>query len=182
MLQNGKASANFKKIVYERCMQQRYRDYYIRISDLVKANDTLGFWTAKNAQIVKEYVDRLICANSAEPIIFIPSLEDKPETYARNMEFPIGEPVAVVGEEYRDATEVAPSYKLNTSNLLTSRNVAIDEATAWNTDTWVIELEEVVSEDNMVVGKNPTDGVEMQRVDGGIEYVGNVQVTDLGEN
>jgi hypothetical protein len=183
----AKTNPDFRSLAYNECLKQKFGDYYVRLTDLIKANKGNSLMTTevierllKNQQTIKQKTNR-------EVIIFIPSMEVHPEkasfeTLNRNarMNF-LDEPVAVVQDEFNNYDQTCPGYVVDNGYSLVFYQT-IDEEFAWENDVWVIGEEEVVSEENMVANPADTGTIDYSyltsRVWGGAEYGGIVKVTD----
>lgn len=181
-LGSAKFSSNFKKIIYQKCFDQRYGDYYITVKDLLALNDTLSFWNAATKKIIADLTNDIRAIDGSEPIVYIPWLEEKTQDWITNNQFPTTTPDGVVSEEYDTTSHVCAAYTLNSSNVLTAKNMNADETYAWANDLWVFGSEEVVSPDNMVAGvAKRDDEIVSNRFEGQIENGGIIQVTDLNK-
>ncbi len=168
-------SIDFKKTVYGLCMEELQGDYFIKVSDLLELNQTEGFWNVNEVQDVLDLTNEIRCSDDREPIVFIPSVEEKESFFLQSDDFPSGCPVTVISDEYNSENQETPSYTLS-NDLLVDRFISMNEENAWNSDTWVIGQEENISEVNTTVPYNSTNN----RFDGQTEKGGILQVTDLG--
>ena len=121
--------------------------------------------------------------DALEPVVFIPFLEDKTQSWITNNQYPTTVPDGVIRDEYDTTTNLCAGYTLNSSNVLTAKSLNISETYAWANDLWVFGSEENLEADNMVAANAKNDQLEIvsNRFNGQAEYGGIIQVTNLNK-
>lgn len=182
---------SFRALVYSECAKQMYGDYYVRISELLdnpKAKELIPNDISKTIQLKLADLKRL---GKRNPILFYPSVETKEDNIKLSTKnqrssssevIPeLNQPVGVYGDE-ANPKDIYPGYVLDDNDHLNYFR-DIDENFAWENDIWVIGYEENCSPENMVVAPGDTGEIPVSaygRINGGAEYGGIIQVTDLG--
>jgi hypothetical protein len=145
-LTDSKLSYEFKGIVYRECLKTTYGDLYVRVSDMIALNSSLGFWSFPTMKYIQRLVNNIKAIDSSEPIVLIPYLEEKTMNFVDNYEYPIGIPKAVIDQEYDSVSATCAGYTINSSNTLISNGMSINEDYGFANDVWVFGLEEKVSD------------------------------------
>lgn len=177
----AKSNPDFIKYVYKECYKQKDGDYNVKISDLIEANKTERFWNDVVESKISNTNSELYGLKGRNPIIFVPSLENHPEKVLNP--FPNGrigslyQLLGVLEDEYDADSLTCPGYVIDVnSNLVFVQNV--NEPFAWENDLWVIGYAENTSTENTTAA--PADTGIIKRTQGGAEYGGIIQVTNLG--
>lgn len=68
---------NFKAFVYDECKKQKFGDYYVRITDLMKDLNRADFFPAESRNTISALVNNLKKVGGKSPILFYPSVETK---------------------------------------------------------------------------------------------------------
>lgn len=181
ILFSAQSNPDFTKFVYKECYKQKYGDYNVKISDLIEANKIYNFWNEDLVAKISQINADLNKIKEREPIIFVPSLENHPEKLlnpnpnGRNGS--IYQMLGVLEDEYDADSLTCPGYVVDAnSNLVFVQNV--NEPFAWDNDLWVIGYAENTSTENTTSA--PADTGIIKRTQGGAEYGGIIQVTNLG--
>lgn len=184
----------FKAQIYSLCYQQLYGDYNVRIIDILEPALEAGYIGEGDDQYLRERIEIYHCGTGSYPILFIPHLEEVEKTYFENQQYVLGYPNVSFDFEYDDASQTTPSYKYDeSSNSLEPYLESMNEEMAWNFeyDAWVFGGEENVSTENQVAASNDTanvitntppivEEVQLNRINGKMEWGGWIQVTNCG--
>ena len=192
--EKAEASSDFKAFVYEKCFEQPYGDYYIRIKEIVEPLLEADLLDKSEAEFVNQQLDYYYCDAETDAILFIPHLEEVTSTYFNlpSPTFVVGAPKVSFDFEYDDYSQTTPNYSLVNNQLEEDTQNPVTEEMAWNweNDIWVFGSEELCSSDNMI--KAPGDTISVftdelpalienaERFDGKKEWGGIVQVTNIG--
>ncbi len=182
IITTAKANDNFRTLAYIECNKQKFGDYYVKLNELFSLNKSKGFWDVATVDKLTSLQNTITQKTGRDVIIFIPSIERRPEKAVANKSRQRTaevqqEPVAVIADEYVPIDQTSPGYIVENNGTLTFYQT-INESFAWENDVWVFGEEEVVSPENMVAAPEDTATLVYARVQGGAEYGGIVKVTD----
>jgi len=192
---------DFKKALKNLCLQQKYGDYYTRLSEIFTENSVQKLASSNQIESINSLVKQMKAANSGrEPIVFIPSVENlDPKIIASNsiikpnsnddlkainrLPPETDQIIYVFGDNGGQNNELYPGYTMDESGSLAYYGM-ISESFAWNNDVVVIGIEEESSynpdDDINPALSNPIKALS-QRNPTRLEIGGRINVTNIKE-
>lgn len=181
-------NTNFRKLILTECLKQEFGDYYVRLNKLVNMHSDDTEINTELAKLKPLILSLQKAYNGTEPVLFYPKSEtyekqnkqhvyNKKGSYKPSSTTALGQPIAVMQDEYNPVLQECPGYMANINGeLIYFRE--INEEFAWQNDVWVLGQEEDVSPENMIAAEDIV--TTLNRSEGQAEYTGYIQVIDLG--
>ena len=167
----------FREFILSECLQQKHGDYNVYLKDVISAYRGKSGYESFISTLEPLVLQLKQLTNGREPLIFYPRAEtiEGQKKKRSNSRIEMYDPVGVYEDVFNPIDYSSPGYIVNDGyNLVYFQDIT--EEYAWENDVWVLGQEENVSPENMVAA--PED-MNNGRVNGGAEYGGLIQVTDI---